>query len=356
VAPFTIDRIPIPTSLDGAQGDDFRASVAVRNACEVRQYGTPEVAVPGEQLFPYWQGEHEPKVLWVARQGGAIVGRGVHETVVGEGSEIGWIDVDVHPDAEGAGIGTALTDAVEAYARGLGQTRLISYAPALDGPGDRLPSPTGFGSLPAATRGVRFHLARGYRLEQVERASRFALPADLADLRRRQSTAREAAGDDYRVHTWVGRSADRWVPDLADLVTRMTTDAPTAGLEEPEDVWTAERFAERDDAEAASGSVAVTAAVEHLPTGRLVGFTKMLAPDDTAQPVNQFDTLVVEAHRGHRLGMLLKVANLLQLESELPGHPSVLTWNAEENRAMLDVNEAVGFVPIGYEGAWRLDL
>ena len=53
---------------------------------------------------------------------------------------------------------------------------------------------------------------------------------------------------------------------------------------------------------------------------------------------------------------LLKVENLLALERTLPGRPSVLTWNAEENRAMLDVNEAVGFVPIGYEGAWRKDL
>jgi hypothetical protein len=54
--------------------------------------------------------------------------------------------------------------------------------------------------------------------------------------------------------------------------------------------------------------------------------------------------------------MLLKVENLLLLQRSYPGHPGVLTWNAEENRAMLDVNEAVGFVPIGYEGAWRKDL
>jgi GNAT superfamily N-acetyltransferase len=93
-----------------------------------------------------------------------------------------------------------------------------------------------------------------------------------------------------------------------------------------------------------------------VPTGTLVGFTQLGVPADVARPVTQEDTLVLRDHRGHRLGMLLKVANLQHLERVAPGHPGVLTWNAEENRAMLDVNEAVGFVPIGYEGAWRKDL
>ncbi len=44
--------------------------------------------------------------------------------------------------------------------------------------------------------------------------------------------------------------------------------------------------------------------------------------------------------------------NLAQLERLYPGHPSVTTFNAEENRHMLDVNEAVGFVAVAFEGAW----
>ena len=56
------------------------------------------------------------------------------------------------------------------------------------------------------------------------------------------------------------------------------------------------------------------------------------------------------------LGMLLKVLNLAQVERVAPGHPSVITYNAEENRHMLAVNEAVGFVPIGYEGVWKREF
>ena len=62
---------------------------------------------------------------------------------------------------------------------------------------------------------------------------------------------------------------------------------------------------------------------------------------------------MLREHRGHRLGMLMKAVNLQQLAGEHPEQSAVTTFNAEENRFMLDVNEALGFVPMGYEGAWR---
>ena len=76
-------------------------------------------------------------------------------------------------------------------------------------------------------------------------------------------------------------------------------------------------------------------------------------PPEVERPVEQQDTLVLKEHRGHRLGMLLKLSNLQYLAETHPGHPAVTTFNAEENRPMLGVNEAIGFVPAGYGGGWK---
>ena len=154
---------------------------------------------------------------------------------------------------------------------------------------------------------------------------------------------------------WVDRTPPEWLPDLALLYTRMSTDAPSAGLAEPEQLWTPERVAQEEQKAAASPRTALTSAVLHGPSGHLVGFTKLEVPAESGRSVSQADTLVLREHRGHRLGMLLKVANLELLAAERPGRPSVTTYNAEENRHMLDVNETLGFVPMGYEGAWRRD-
>jgi GNAT superfamily N-acetyltransferase len=354
-SPFEIEELPIPQSLDGPGGADFADTVDVRNAAESHAYGTTDVAVPVEEILAHWHDPHQPQRLWGARREGRIVGRAIlgwqHDA-----PDVSWVTVQVHPDAVGNGIGGALHDAAEAAARSQGFERMLTYAPSPEAPGERVVPPTGAGSVPAGNREVRFLLDRGWRLEQVERGSRIQLPPDSADLEARRVAAAESAGPDYTVHTWAGPTPVHWRDDQAILNTRMSTDAPTAGLEEPEDVWTAERVAEYDERMAGAGRTTLTAAVEHLPSGRLVGFTQLGVPHDLSRPVSQEDTLVLREHRGHRLGMWLKVANLAHLAEVAPGHPSVLTWNAEENRPMLDVNEAVGFVPIGYEGAWRKDL
>ncbi|MEO8261096.1 MAG: GNAT family N-acetyltransferase [Pseudolysinimonas sp.] len=355
MTPFTIEELPIPETLASPAGADFIAAVAVRNAAEVRGYGTPEVAYPPEEIFSIWQDAHEPKRWWGARVDGDLVARALIEWQLDDEERVGWVTVQVHPDHEGQGIGRALLEAMEAAARADGFRRMITYAVSPDAPGERLVPPTGAGSVPVDNREVRFLLAAGFRLEQVTRASRVALPADTADLNARRDAAAAAAGG-YRVHLWTGATPERWLEDQATLYTRMSTEEPTAGLEQPEDPWDVQRVIDYDALAVASPRAIMTAAAEHIASGRLAAFTQLSVPHDPTRPVTQEDTLVLREHRGHRLGMLLKVENLLALERDAPGRPSVLTWNACENRPMLDVNDAVGFEPIGYEGAWRKDL
>jgi len=355
-AGFTVEELPIPATLDGPGGRDFVDGVAARNATEVHGYGTPEVAYPAEELLPKWHDIHAPKRLWGARRDGRIVARGILEWQLDDDERVGWVTVEVHPDHRGEGIGTALVDAVEMAAVDAGFRRLLTYAVSPEGTGAPLLPPTEAGSVPADNPEVRFLLAHGYRLEQVTRASRIALPADLDDLEARRAIAAAASEGSYRIHTWTGPTPERWLTDQAELYTRMSTEEPTAGLEQPEDVWDVQRVRDYDALHAAGPAQTLTAAAEHLVSGRLAAFTQLAVPTDTSRPVTQEDTLVLREHRGHRLGMLLKVENLLALERTAPGHPSVLTWNACENRPMLDVNDAVGFVAIGYEGAWRKDL
>jgi GNAT superfamily N-acetyltransferase len=351
----TVDEVVVPESADAEGAADFIATVDIRNAVEADGYGTRDVEVTLAHLLAIWQNPAEPQRLLLGRLDGRPVGRAYYQTSPHEGFDTAWAGVQVLPDARGRGVGTALADAVEAIARDEGRRKVIVYAVSPDGPGERLDAPTGSGSVPADNPEVRFLLARGYRLEQVSIGSRMPLPLDAQELASRLMDARLATGSAYRLHHWEGPIPERWRADMLHLHTRTSVDEPSAGLEEPEDAVDADRMDAAEAEVAASGNLSSVVAAEHV-SGRLIGFSELSIPDDTARVVQQWDTIVLEEHRGHGLGMLLKLANLEHLQAEHPGHPSILTWNAAENRHMLRVNDALGFEPMGVEGGWRLDL
>lgn len=362
---FTIERLSIPPSLDAPGADDFRASVDVRNAVRVHDAGTDDVAASAEMLLPGWLDPHEPKILLVARVEGRIVARGVCERRVDE-TETAWMIAEVHPEFRRRGIGRALSLALEEAARAEGRSKFIVYAPSPEPAGgsgsgvaaaiERVDAPTGFGSVPAGNPEVRLLRDLDYTLEQVERGSRLQLPVDPALLAAATARARASAPEaEYRLHSWVDRTPPQWREGIVHLVTRMSTDAPSAGLEEPEDAWTVERLL-ADEESNAGVRIALTTAVEHVASGALVGFTEIAVPSEEHRAPWQEDTLVLREHRGHRLGLLLKAENLRLLQERHPERRSITTYNAEENRHMLDVNEALGFRPFIYEGAWRKDL
>jgi GNAT superfamily N-acetyltransferase len=351
---FSIEELDVPATMDDDAATAFVEAIEVGNVVAADAFGTPDIVYEPDEELPQFRNPYQPKRLLVARAEGRIVAQATTETQTGDEADTSWVQVLVHPEFRGRGIGRALADGVEESVLADGRRKAIAYVAGRETGGERLPSPTGYGSISADARTTRFMHARGYSFEQVERMSRLELP--VPGLEARVVAAQEASGPDYRVHTWVDRTPERWLEDRAVLATRMSTDAPSAGLEEPEDVWTVERVRDADDRRESNPRRHLFAAAEHLPSGRLVAFSVLSTPPQSHRAVQQYATLVLREHRGHRLGMLVKVANLAHLAATYPGHPSILTFNAEENRHMLDVNEALGFTSIAYEGAWRKDL
>lgn len=351
-----IEEATIPTTLDGPTGRTFREMVEVRNAIEAEAVGSDEFSPTAEELLPAWLNTiDEPKRLLLARADGRVVGRGILELPPEEGSTTAFVSVEVLPDYREAGIGTALLARIEEGANEAARSVLKAFV--THGPfrgGTALRPPTGFGEISAEAPEVRFARGRGYRLEQIERMSRLEIGDALPLLETAVADASERASG-YAVTTTAGAVPESWLDDMAMLQQRMSTDAPVAGLDLDEEVWDTARVRRMEADREAGGRTVLTTVARHEDSGRLVAFTELLLPADPRRPVVQESTLVLREHRGHRLGMLVKAVNLLALHDASPQSRIVTTFNAEENRPMLDVNEALGFRPVGAEGGWRKD-
>ena len=77
--------------------------------------------------------------------------------------------------------------------------------------------------------------------------------------------------------------------------------------------------------------------------------TSLIVDGETSEHAHQLDTSVVGAHRGHRLGLLLKADMLRWLAESEPRLATVDTFNAESNDHMVAVNERLGYRVMGRE-------
>ena len=349
-----IEQISVPESVEGPEAERFVEYVRIRNDVEATVLGTPALAMTPLQLRPEFEDNpHRIRHLFVARVDGVAVGRAM-TTVRPHDLDTGaFITADVLRPARGAGVGTALFEAATGAAHAAGCILLKVNTPhsVLAG-GERIPSSTGFGHVAAADPGARFLRARGFTLEQVVRVGMLAtaeLGAALAGL---EQVTDGLVNAGYRTHTWHGPTPAPWLEGVAHLRTRMSTDAPSGGLGSHEDSWDVERVAAHDRRIEDGGQTAITVAAEHVATGRLVGYTELYVPRDGALVIQE-DTLVLTEHRGHRIGAVLKAIAGRQLVRTCPRIEQIVTYNAEENLPMLEVNSSLGFQPIGYEGMWR---
>jgi hypothetical protein len=136
----------------------------------------------------------------------------------------------------------------------------------------------------------------------------------------------------------------------------MVLDAPMGDTGWQPQHWDAGRFREAEDQLLARGRMRVATAARHAASGRVVAYTDIGVSRRQPQIAYQWLTIVSPSHRGRRLGLLVKLANIELLASRVPAARRVQTWNADVNGHMVAINEAIGFRAVERSTEWRLDL
>src|SRR3984957_6222821 len=206
------------------------------------------------------------------------------------------------------------------------------------------------GKVVSGSAGEAFAAAAGAKpgLVDVRRVQYLAKiePGKVAELR--QSAARAAAG--YSLVSWTGDVPEEYLGPLAHVINAFE-DAPRGENVEPE-AWEPDRVRERTGAHVRAGLLrSHSVAGLHDATGQMAAYTGVIV--DPAAPSWGFQelTAVTRAHRGHRLGLLVKTAMLELLAKVEPQVELIMTSNAAANDHMIAVNEQLGYEVAG--PGWR---
>ncbi len=281
------------------------------------------------------EGPDARRELWLGSAGGVPVAAGSITVPRLDNLDTAEIGLCVKPAARGRGHGAAAVDLLLLRCRELDRTRITTQVShGLDGTpsaGDRLAARCGFAS----------------KFGEVRRLLDLSTAGDWSGL-----AGAVPAG--YTVTTWVDRAPASVVPGLAALEARMSIDAPRGDLGFEPERWDAARWMVREDDALARGRLHVGA---HVTVGdEVVGYTDLGVPRSQPEVGFQWTTIVRADHRGHRLGLLLKIASYRRLRAESPATRWVTTWNAADNAHMIAINEAMGFRAVDAWSGWQRTL
>lgn len=266
------------------------------------------------------------------------------------------VSVVVRHDRRGEEISTALHAAALAVAAQHGRTTIQAWTweplRIPDGRGELL-AETGIGAVDADSHESLFLTGHGYVLAQFERISRLTLPhpdhlaAQLVEAMSRKPS-------EYEVITLRGTTPGPLLDDAAGLRAAMAADAPSGALDVEDEKWDAERVRASELQVETANRDQLQTLVRHVQSDRIVGFTRLVR--DRAHPgiAHQWETLVLAGHRGHGLGMLMKVANHAAVAESWPQVERLVTGNALENGHMLAINVALGYEPYAANGFWEM--
>ncbi|MFB4266856.1 GNAT family N-acetyltransferase [Nonomuraea sp. GTA35] len=246
---------------------------------------------------------------------------------------MGWIfPLVVHPAHRGHGLGSALWRHALDRMRAHGRTLLLTETLA-DGSGARF----------ARAHGMNVTLSEARRTLDLRKADWPALERMVPEV------------EGYSLERWIGPTAPELLPDLATLQAGMNDAPRDSDLEDQ--TFSLERLRVREESMPESGQTCYTMIARRDSDGAPAGFTRVFLNTDRSDGWgHQDDTAVLRAHRGHRLGLLLKLANLFWLREREPHLERIITWNATSNSHMLAINEAMGFELFDEWSEWRLTL
>jgi hypothetical protein len=140
-----------------------------------------------------------------------------------------------------------------------------------------------------------------------------------------------------------------------DALHEAINDAPADEGQEP-DVWNADRVRTYDASMASRHQTTYRVLARHVRSGEWAGMSLLCVDEFSPTVAFQEDTNVVRAHRGHRLGLLMKCDMLRWIRAERPEVSATDTWNATENHHMIAVNERLGCRVIATFTGYRRDL
>lgn len=308
--------------------ESVRAYAEVSTAC--RKVDSPwnhAVTDTGAAGFLRHGWDGEPPLAFLAIVDGVPVGAAEFHTSEWDNHHLAWLDIAVHPDHRCQGHGSTILAALLDRAREQGRTSV-----GIDS--WELPASCAF----AERHGFELRskaINRRQVLAELDWPGIEALRADAA----RHASA-------YELVRRVGRTPDDELPALAAL-TASINDAPIDDLDVEDEVFPPERVRDYEAAQTGQGRLLHRIVARHRETGELGGHTVVAVDGERPWIGDQHDTAVARAHRGRRLGVLLKAEMLLWLREAQPQLATIDTWNAESNDHMIGVNELLGYRVMG---------
>jgi GNAT superfamily N-acetyltransferase len=232
----------------------------------------------------------------------------------------------VHPDWQRRGIGRALAEASYDVARGRGRRTLTTEA---------------YAPLETSSPGVLFGEAMGFTQALVDGMKVVDLP-ETEHLWDALEAAAEQRRSGYRIVTWQDHVPEEHLTGYCRLNELFFDEAPMGELEVEPERWDAERVRRRELRNERAGRQDVSAGAV-APDGTLVGVTEIAISRHAPWRGFQSGTLVAPEHRGHALGMAIKLANHRQVRQRFPQCRMLMTGNADVNAPMNAVNDRLGY-------------